>query len=38
VLTAISDLNLQMAKSAVDAWNDAATRWWGLASAKPQPV
>jgi polyhydroxyalkanoate synthase subunit PhaC len=38
VLTAISDLNLQMAKSAVDAWNDAATRWWGLASAKPQPA
>jgi polyhydroxyalkanoate synthase subunit PhaC len=37
VLTAMTDMNLQMVKSAVDAWNDAATRWWGLASATAQP-
>lgn len=36
-LPAIMELNAQMAKSAVEAWNDAAARWWGLAQDKPQP-
>ena len=26
-----------MVKSAVDAWNDAAARWWGLAGGRAQP-
>ena len=38
MLTTMTDLNLRMVKSAVDAWNDAATRWWGLAGAKSQPA
>lgn len=38
MLTTMTDLNLRMVKSAADAWNDAATRWWGLAGAKSQPA
>ena len=29
-LPAMAELNVQMARSAVEAWNDAAARWWGL--------
>ena len=36
-LPAMAELNVQMVKSAVEAWNSAATRWWGLASATAQP-
>ena len=36
-LTSMAEMNLQTVKSAVNAWNDAATRWWGLASATAQP-
>jgi polyhydroxyalkanoate synthase len=36
VVPAMAEMNLQMVKSAVDAWNSAAGRWWGLASATAQ--
>ena len=36
-LTSIAEMNLQTVRSAVNAWNDAATRWWGQASATSQP-
>jgi polyhydroxyalkanoate synthase len=38
-LPAMAELSLQAANSTVEAWNDAAVRWWGLASstAKPGP-
>ena len=36
-LPALMELNAQMAKSAVEAWNDAAARWWGLPKDKPVP-
>ena len=35
-LPALAELNVQMAKSAVEAWNSAAARWWGLAGATPE--
>ena len=34
-LPALAELNVAMAKSAFEAWNSAATRWWGLAGATP---
>ena len=34
-LPALAELNVQMAKSAYEAWNSAAARWWGLAGATP---
>ena len=34
-LPALAELNVQMAKSAFEAWNSAAARWWGLAGATP---
>jgi polyhydroxyalkanoate synthase len=34
---ALIELNVRMVKSAVEAWNSAAARWWGLASATSQP-
>ena len=34
---ALAELNVRMVQSAVEAWNSAAARWWGLASATPQP-
>ena len=36
-LPALVQLNVEMVKSAVEAWNDAAARWWGLAKGTPQP-
>ena len=36
MLTAMAEMNAQTVKAAVNAWNDAATRWWGLASATSQ--
>ena len=32
-LPALAALNVQMTKSAFEAWNSAAARWWGLAEA-----
>lgn len=35
---AAAELNARMLQAAVEAWNDAAARWWGLrTSAAPQP-
>lgn len=34
---AMAELNVRMVQSAVEAWNGAVARWWGLASASPQP-
>ena len=34
-LPALAELNVQMTKSAFEAWNSAAARWWGLAGAAP---
>ncbi|MGD9509933.1 MAG: PHA/PHB synthase family protein [Geminicoccaceae bacterium] len=36
-LPAMIELSGQMMKSAVDAWNDAAVRWWGLAGGPAVP-
>ena len=36
MLTAMAEMNVQTVKAAVNAWNDAASRWWGLASATSQ--
>jgi polyhydroxyalkanoate synthase len=37
VVPAMIETNLQMVKSAVDAWNSAVARWWGLAHTEPGP-
>jgi polyhydroxyalkanoate synthase len=36
-LPAVADLQMKLWHSAVDAWNDAAKRWWGMGGATAQP-
>jgi polyhydroxyalkanoate synthase len=36
--SAMTEMNAQIMKSAVEAWNSAAARWWGLAEATVQPT
>ena len=32
---ALAELSARMVRSAVEAWNDAAARWWGRSRARP---
>ncbi len=36
-LPAMAELSGQMVRSAVEAWNDAAVRWWGLGGSGAKP-